>query len=177
MSDGKSYWSTVPGVVTGVASIVTAIVGLLGISVQAGWLGGDDNQASSNDGVATTIASTLPGATSTTVVAGKQGEFTIEPDSVTFESLGAKEATVVVRNIGDVPLTVRKPTISVGATAFAASDVTCTASPLPPDSRCEIKVTFTATQPGAYAGVLAVAAANAPKQVEVDLKGSRSLLG
>ncbi|MEA2900410.1 MAG: Abnormal spindle-like microcephaly-assocd, ASPM-SPD-2-Hydin [Actinomycetota bacterium] len=180
MSDGKPFWSSAPGVVTGIASIVTAIVGVLGISVQAGWIGGDDSKASSNDGVTTTTASTLPGATTrpgATTVPVKQGEFEVDPDSVTFEPLQPKEATVVVRNIGDVPLTMRKPTIAVGSTAFTASDASCTTAPLPPDGRCEVLVTFTATQPGDYTGVLVVAAANAPKQVEVDLKGSRGLLG
>ncbi len=42
---------------------------------------------------------------------------------------------------------------------------------------CEITVTFTAAQPGEFAAKLVVAASNVPRQVEVDLEGSRSLLG
>ena len=133
----------------------------------------------------TTALSTLPGATTRpgattlpTAASAKQGEFEVDPDSVTFEALQPKEATVVVRNIGDAPLTMRKPTISVGSAAFKVSDLSCTTSDLPPDGRCEILVTFIATQPGdAYTGVVVLAAAGVSKSVEVDLKGSRGLLG
>ena len=114
MSDRKPFWSSAPGVVTGIASIVTAVVGLLGISVQAGWIGGDDKStvsSSSGDAVATTTLSTVRGAT-TTVVTAKQGEFAVDPESVTFEPLKAKVATVAVKNTGDVPLTMRPPNLT-----------------------------------------------------------------
>ncbi len=182
MSDGKSYWSTMPGVVTGIASIVTAIVGLLGISVQAGWIGGDDDKASvsSTDGVATTTSPTVRGATTTSspsTATTRVGEFEVEPQSITFEPLKTKEATITVRNTGDIPLTIRAPDLSgSGEAAFTVADDDCN-STLAPGRSCDITVTFAAPQPGEFAAKLAVAASNAPRQVEVTLKGERGLLG
>ncbi len=186
MTDGKSFWSTVPGVVTGAAGVISAIVGLLGISVQLGWLGGDDQatvSSSSGDAVATTSTSpaspgsTVFGSATTTSVAVRAGEFAVEPDSVTFEPLKAKEATVSVENTGDVPLTMRKPTIDPPGAAFTIADEDCTESTLATGRSCDIKVAFAAPQIGEFTAKLVVAATNAPRQVEVDLKGSRSLLG
>jgi hypothetical protein len=37
--DAKSFWLTVPGIITGVAALVTAIGGLLFTSYQIGWIG------------------------------------------------------------------------------------------------------------------------------------------
>lgn len=182
MSDRKSFWSTVPGVVTGAAGVISAIVGLLGISLQLGWLGGNDKatvSSSSGDAVATTTLSTVRGATTTpTVATAKAGEFAVDPETVTFEPLKAKEATVTVENTGEVPLTVRMPVISgTEAANFTIADETCTASTLERGRSCEIKVAFAATQPGDYSAKLAVAASNVPRQVEVTLKGTRGLLG
>ena len=179
MSDRKPFWSSAPGVVTGIASIVTAIVGLLGISVQAGWIGGDDNKASSSSGdaVATTTVTTVFGSAATTTVAVRTGEFTVDPDSLAFEPLKAKEATVTVENTGDVPLTMRKPTIVGSGAVFTVGPEDCTASALAPGRSCDVTVAFAADQPGEYTAKLVVAATNAPRQVEVDLKGTRSLLG
>ena len=103
MSDGKSFWSTVPGVVTGAAGVISAIVGLLGISVQLGWIGGGKGNAtvssSSGEAVATTTLSTVRGATTVPSASTvKPGEFAVDPQTVTFEPLKAKDATVTVEN-------------------------------------------------------------------------------
>jgi uncharacterized membrane protein len=182
VSDGKPFWSTVPGVVTGAAGVISAIVGLLGISVQLGWIGGDDKttvSSSSGDAVATTTLSTVRGATTTpSVSTAKAGEFSVDPQTVTFEPLKAKELTVSVENTGDVAITMRTPVISgTEAANFTVADETCTKSTLAPGRSCEIKVAFAATQPGDYSAKLAVAASNVPRQVEVTLKGTRGLLG
>ena len=183
MSDGKPFWSTVPGVVTGAAGVISAIVGLLGISVQLGWIGGGGDKStvssSSGDAVATTTPSTVRGATTTpSVSTAKAGEFSVDPQTVTFEPLKAKELTVSVENTGDVAITMRTPVVSgTEAANFTVADETCTTSTLAPGRSCEIKVAFAATQPGDYSAKLAVAASNVPRQVEVTLKGTRGLLG
>ena len=83
-----------------------------------------------------------------------------------------------MKNTGDVPLTMRPPNLTgSGEASFAVTDEDCTTSPVADGRSCEITVTFTAAQPGEFAAKLVVAASNVPKQVEVDLEGSRSLLG
>lgn len=183
MSDSKKpFWSSVPGVVTGIAGVVSAIVGVLGVSTQLGWIGGDDGPqaVSSTNGVPTTTASTVFGATTTpTVAVARPGEFSVEPSTVVFEQLQPKKDAIVrVENTGDVPLKIGTPKISgTGAANFGEADVSCTKSTLAPGRSCEIKVTFTATQPGEYTAALVIAAPNVPRAVEVELKGSRGLLG
>jgi hypothetical protein len=43
---GKGFWQTVPGMITAVAALITAIGGVLGILVQSGVIGGGDDDAS-----------------------------------------------------------------------------------------------------------------------------------
>ncbi|HVF13626.1 MAG TPA: choice-of-anchor D domain-containing protein [Acidimicrobiales bacterium] len=165
---------------TGVAGIVSAIVGLLGVSVQLGWVGGDgDGSASSSNGVPTTTASTVFGATTAAPAASaRTGELKVDPQSISIEPLDPRDAIVKVENTGDVPLTIGKPTVSgAGADEFDVTDVNCTKSKLAPGRSCELKVTFTATKPGEYTAALVVAASGVPRAVEVELKGSRTLLG
>ena len=185
MSDRKPFWSSVPGVATGVAGIVSAIVGLLGVSLQLGLIGGDDGTkaASSSDGVSITTTSISSGAAATTsrsssAATARPGKYEVEPSSIEFEPLKPREAVVKVKNTGDVPLTMQAPTVSGSAAGnFDADDLTCTKSTLGPGLSCEMKVTFTATQPGEYSAALVVAASNVPKAVEVELKGTKTLLG
>ena len=194
MSERGSFWSTVPGVVTGGAGVLTALVGLLTVAVQLGWIGG----GSSGGGTGT--PTTLPGATTSSIVgsgttvpgspsgtgtpggsgqtgSSSAGQFEVQPTSVTFAVVGPQQATVVVRNTGQVPLTIKTPTVSgTGAQHFLAGDVTCTNERLMPGRTCEIQVAFTPKSGGAVAAKAVIAAAEAPRQVEVELKGS-SLLG
>jgi hypothetical protein len=44
MNDTKSFWATLPGILTGIAGILTAIGGLLVILYQIGVIGPDRNQ-------------------------------------------------------------------------------------------------------------------------------------
>ncbi len=191
MSERGSFWSTMPGFVTGAAGLLTALVGLLGLSVQLGWIGGGGSGAgngtsttvSTVPGASTTVAAgsatTVAGSSSATKPAGQTGtaQFTVEPTSVDFTVGAPRQATVKVRNTGEVPLTVKAPTVNgSGATHFVAGDVNCTGQPLAPGRSCELQVVFAPKAGGAVSAVVAIAAAEAPKQIEVQVKGS-SLLG
>ncbi len=196
MSERGSFWSTVPGVVTGAAGVLTALVGLLTVALQLGWIGGGSSgggTAPSTTGVPGASAgssiqsgSTVPGSSSGTGgTAGTgqtgspsgAGQFTVEPTSVDFAVVGARQATVVVRNTGDVPLTIKTPRVSgSGAEHFVAGDVSCTKEPLRPGRTCEVQVVFTPKSPGAVSAVAVIAATEASRETEIQLKGS-TLLG
>lgn len=185
MSDRKPFWTSIPGVATGAAGVVSAIVGLLGVSAQLGWIGGDgDGDATPST---TTIAGETPsstastgaGATTTTATAARAGQFEVDPTSLALGALGQpRDASVTVRNTGEVPLTMQTPTISgPDDEQFEATDVSCTKSALPAGRSCQVKVTLTPQRAGAqFSAVLVVAAANAPREVEVELQGT-ALLG
>jgi hypothetical protein len=186
MSEKKAFWSSIPGVATGVVGFLSAIAGILGVSAQLGWIGGDDGGNGSVDagGVTTTVAggpigssaTTLRGATGATSPTAAPGEFTVDPRSVAFEPLQAREAIVTVSNTGDVALTVRAPEVTgSGDEHFKAADVDCARSSLAPGRTCEMKVTFAPQRAGQYTAVLVVKASNAQRQVEVDLTGNAPL--
>ncbi|MEA2932933.1 MAG: Abnormal spindle-like microcephaly-assocd, ASPM-SPD-2-Hydin [Actinomycetota bacterium] len=186
MSERKPFWSSVPGVATGVAGVVSAIVGLVGIAVQLGWIGGGDGNGkgdgsttvSTDVGGATittgSTASTVKGAT-TSPPATRQGRFVVDPTSVDIQPLQPRDVTVTVSNTGDVPLTMRAPSVTgSGADRFKATDAGCTKSAVPAGGTCQINLTFDPRGPGTYTAVLVVAAANAP-EVDVGLKGNAPL--
>lgn len=194
MSERGSFWSTVPGAVTGAAGVLTALVGLLTVALQLGWIGG--GSTGGGTGPSTTLApgasssipseTTAPGSSSGkgtgrgTGQGGSSsgaGQFEVQPTSVDFAVVGSRQTTVVVRNSGDVPLTIKTPTVSgSGAAHFVAGDVSCTKEPLQPGRSCEVQVAFAPKSGGAAAAVAVIAASEAPRQIEVQLKGS-TLLG
>ncbi len=189
MSDKKPFWSSVPGVVTGVAGVVSAIVGLLGVSLQLGWIGGDDGSpsaatstsvagaAGAAGGSTSTPPPTLRGATTVPSSTAASGKFEVNPASISFEPLQpSRESIVTVVNTGDVSLTVRAPRLSgSGADHFRATDVDCTKSPLVAGLSCQVKVTFAPQRPGQYEARLVVETSNALRATEVALKGNAPL--
>ena len=192
MSDRGSFWSTIPGVVTGAAGVLTAIVGLLTVSVQLGWLGGDGSgggtttstsAAPGSSGSTVRGATTVPGSSGTGSPGGTgsassgAGELTVDPASVDFSLIGSRQTTITVRNTGDTPLTVKAPTVGgSGAVHFVAGDVSCTRETLQPGRSCEVQVAFAPKSGGAVSAVAVIAANEVSRQTEVQLKGS-TLLG
>jgi hypothetical protein len=184
MSDGKKpFWSSLPGVATGVAGVVSAIVGLFGMSVQLGWIGDDDGNGNGNGAVTSTVPgatsttnSTVRGATTLPPAIGLPGAFVVDPTAVTFEPLAGREATVTISNTGESPLTMRSPTITgSGAEHFEATDVNCTRGALSRAATCQIKVTFAPERSGQYTAVLVLTASNGARQVDVALRGNAPL--
>ena len=186
MSERGPFWSTVPGLVTGAAGVLTAIVGLLTVSVQLGWIG----DGSSGNGGSSTSSSGVPGSSTPTTgatpgstVAGSSNHpgatssassaFAVEPTAVEFPSIGAREATVVVRNTGDAALTVKPPTVTgSGAASFTVADVGCTREKLAPGRSCDVQVAFAPKGAGQFSARLVVATSEVARQQEVELKGS-----
>jgi hypothetical protein len=187
MSDSKrSFWSTVPGVVTGAASVLTAIVGLLTVAISLGWIGsnGDDSKPAANGGAPTTssvnsTSSTAFGATTTTVFGRTSTTLgtaitplQATPSDLTFDSLGARDQTVTVRNGSAASVALRKPSVSgVDASQFTATDLTC-GTRIDANRTCEVRVTYLATKTGTASAKLVVQP-DGPPALEVPLKGSR----
>lgn len=197
MSERGSFWSTMPGFVTGAAGLLTALVGLLGLSVQLGWIGGGTGGSDAGGGNATTTSSsTVPGSSTTRAIgsgttvpgssagAGASGssassgaaQFTVDPTNIDFAVFGSPQATIKVRNTGEVPLTVKTPTVSgAGSVHFVAGDVSCTREPLQPGRSCDVQVAFAPKAAGAVSAVVVIAANEATRQVEVQVKGNKLL--
>jgi len=188
MSDSKrSFWSTIPGVITGVASVLTAIVGLLTVSISLGWIGSKDSgsKTASNGATSATTSSlgasssTVFGATTTTVFGRTSttlgtalSPLQATPTELTFDSLGTRDQQVTVRNTSAASVSLRKPTIAgVDSSQFTATDLTC-GSRLDANRTCEVKVTYLATKTGSSTAKLVVQP-DGPPALEVPLRGSR----
>lgn len=175
MSERKSFWSTVPGLITGVAGTITGIVALVGVAAQAGWIGGGDGGGTTTtttvEGSAGTIEggrTTGPGATAPEEEAS--GELAVSPTSVDLTLL-APEATVTVRNTGDAPVDVRPPNITGSdADSFEVADDGCSGSDLDPGRSCEVTVRLDTGSPGDYQAVLVVSGSDLDREVEVSLR-------
>ncbi len=164
MSDSrKSFFSSVPGILTGTAGIVTAAVAAAGLAAQQGWIGGD-----SGDGTSGGPAGVGAGTAEQGDPTPGRPTFSLSPTALEFEPVGDKEAGVKVSNTGEVSLRLNEPTIT-GADAgqFRASSGTCDEA-LGPGRSCELNVRFTA-KPGRFEATLVVTARGAAKASEVPI--------
>lgn len=66
-TSAKGFWQTVPGILTGLAAVLTAIGGLFAVLLQIGIIGGSDNTPP--PGPVANAQSTRPGAASTPTTA------------------------------------------------------------------------------------------------------------
>lgn len=139
----KSFWSSVPGLVTGVAGLLTGIVGLVTVLIQLDVIGADKaDTAATGVPAVTTTAAVSSQSTSTT----EAGTFVLSPKVLNFGPTDAKVKSVTVTNTGASTITLRPPVV-VGddAAQFQAAFDTCTPGPLTASVRCTLKVTFTPT--------------------------------
>ncbi len=182
MSDSSKpgFFSTLPGLLTGMAGILTAGAAVAGLAVQQGWIGGGSDSVSSDTAAETgqRPEDSRAGDTGTSGSGGSSssasraaGSFEVSPGNVEFDPIGAKQATVKVRNTGDVALSVRPPRVTgEDADRFRATNRSCTGS-LDPGRTCELEVAFD-PKAGKYNAVLVVSATGAPSSAEVPLEAS-----
>jgi hypothetical protein len=167
----KSFWSSIPGLVTGLAGLLTGIVGLVTVLIQLDVIGGDSNTA--NPAVATTVApapsGTGAGAGVSTTVSGR---LTVDPAAIKFQAT-EREKTVTVRNNATATVTVLEPEYTgTDRTAFR-SDSGCTNVALRVGASCTMKITLIPSGPlKTYRASLTVEAKEIPQQVtEVPIEG------
>jgi len=165
----KSFFGTIPGVVTGLAGLLTAVVGLITLLVQLDVIGGDDDQTVGTTG--TTVAGATPTA------ATEDGSFTVSPTSLTFAPTDpSKEKTVAVKNTGTASLTVQAPKVTgKDAQQFTVATGDCT-GPLAPNLSCNLRVTFTPGGPlRNYDAKLQIEATGSKRGEEVKVTASTLL--
>jgi hypothetical protein len=141
MSENKqkpSFWSTIPGLVTGLAGLLTGIVGLVTVLMQLDVLGGNGD---STPGAAVTTT-VVPGGTtgggggSATSISGR---LTAEPSTLKLAT-GEREKTLRVVNNATAPVTVLKPEFSGRDSSAFSTDSGCTNVSLRAGASCTLKV-------------------------------------
>jgi len=162
MSDGRrSFWASVPGVVTGVAALLSAVVGLITLLVQFDVIGGGGGDAS--DSPTTTVAG---------APAAEVPTFTLSPATLEFKPTDPKRKDVTVKNTSKVAtLVVPQPQLTgTDSRLFSAAFGTCTGAPLAPGLSCTLTITFAPKGPlSNYNATLQVAPAGA-RADEVQVK-------
>ena len=174
MSENKrSFWSSVPGLVTGLAGLLTGIVGLVTVLIQLNVIGGDSSSDTPAASVApTTVAGQAPagGATPTTATVGR---LTAEPSTLKLQPT-EKEKAVTIRNSGTAMLTVEKPEYTGADKAAFTAVSDCTT--LRPGASCTVRVQLTPSGPlKTYRASLVLGAKELPGVTEVPVEASTIL--
>jgi len=135
----KSFWASVPGVITGMAGLLTGIVGLVTVLIQLDVIGGGDSNGAPAAGVSTTVAGQAPagGGTNTTV----GGRLTASPTRLTMRPT-ERDRTVTVQNSSTATVTVVKPELTGKDRTAFSTDTGCTNVALRPGGSCTVKVTL-----------------------------------
>ena len=180
-TSNKSFFSGLHLLVTGLAAFVTASVAVFGVAVSQGWIGGNSRTSASPGAAGTAGTGTVgtaaggggggggPGST-----AAAAPQFTVDPQSITFQSLGPTTASVKVTNTGTVTMSVKPPMVTgPNADRFTASDQSCSAS-VDPGRSCELQVAFRRTA-GSFSGTLVVQVDGAVRATEVPIQASAIL--
>lgn len=166
MAKERSFWSSIPGVLTGLAGLFTGVVGLLGLALGQGWLG---------DGPAEEVQGGSADETDEVV------RISTEPDEVNLTKLPTRRAeeTVTVSNDGTQSVTLSTDVDGENEAAFDADDGDCTRSEIPPQESCDVSVSFDAgLRPSPYQARLLVSANGGQDLQEVRLEGrSGEVLG
>jgi hypothetical protein len=175
----KSFWSSIPGLVTGLAGLLTGVVGLVTVLIQLDVIGGKDD-ATPSAVVTTTVApGGTAGTTGGTAGAGApttiSGRLAAEPTSLKLAT-GEREKTVTVRNLTNASLTVLKPEYTGADKSAFSTDSGCTNIVLPAGRSCTLKVTLSPTGPlKTYKANLVLEAKELPQVTEVPVEASTLL--
>lgn len=183
----RSFWSSTSGVVTGVAGTLTGIVGLVGIATQAGWIGsgGDTSQSAARqaDGADTTTSTTASSDSRTGGVDQRAGRsattagasFTVDPSALSFEALGARTASVTLKNTGSIEMNVDDISVEgEDEDRFTVAGTACSQASIDPGRSCEVEVSFTPGGSGTAKATMVIEVEDAPAE-EVSLSGSALL--
>ena len=176
----KSFWSSIPGLVTGLAGLLTGIVGLVTVLIQLDVIGGDGN-GTPNAAVTTTIApggtvgttgGTTGGAGGNTTISGR---LTADPTTLKLAT-GEREKTLTVRNATNVSVTVLKPEYTGTDRSAFSTDSGCTNVVLPAGRSCTLKVTVSPSGPlKTYKANLVLEAREIPQATEVPVEATALL--
>ncbi len=189
----KSFWTTVPGIISGVAAIVTGLGVLIPLLLGVGGKHTNKNTASQNSSPGVTSTSTAGGSTGGTSGPGSTPLPTDSASGSTSSPLGitadpssvnvtgkAADATVTISNPGGTDVTIDKVEITgANASAFSITSTTCgNGSTASPNQSCQVVVHYTPPALGSASAALVVH--YEPPQssfLTIQLKGSGGLLG
>jgi hypothetical protein len=179
----RNFWTTVPGIISGVAAIVTGLGVLIPLLLGVGSKHTNKNTASQNatPGVSSSTGSDSPTSTtgggtadsgspsptdslgSSPSGGGATGAsgITADPSSQSFGSVrangGTSDQAVTINNPGSAPVTIEHVAITPSNAAFSITSTTCgDGTTMAPQSSCQIKLRFAPTSVGSASASLEV---------------------
>ena len=168
----KSFFSSIPGLITGIAGLLTGVVGLVTVLIQLDVIGGGKDADAPSTAVSTTVAGQAPAAGVTTTVAGR---FVVAPASLQLQAT-EREKSVRVENTGASVLTVQAPEVSGDDRAAFRADTGCSNVALRPGASCTLKITLTPTAAlKTYTAKLVIEARETPQVAEVPIQATAIL--
>ena len=179
MTEKQNFWQTFPGIIAGIATILTAVVGILSVVNS----GGNDAPETSPTVTPTSTASPTSGSSSNS--SGSSGSTApravVAPKSLDFGQLGSGKSatqTVTVANGGNEYLVVDDATIEGRGDVFSVDAQDCLGEEtgLAPEDECDVTVSFNPASPGTYAGFLEIEHSGNDSPTRVALQGEGRLL-
>jgi len=178
VSEGRrSFWSSVPGLVTGRAGLLTAIVGLVAVLIQLGVIGGNDSKSPAGPSTASSAPASGGGGAPTTTA---PATFEVKPTTLDFAPTAAREQTVTVTNTSrSGTLTLFSPTLTGDDPGRFSVSGNCTGTAIPANGSCILKVMFTPASGAAlkkYSATLRISVEETSRVADVTLTAS-TLIG
>lgn len=172
----KSFWSSIPGLVTGLAGLLTGIVGLVTVLIQLDVIGGGNDSAKPAAGVTTTVApGTTGNAASGAVTTTISGKLSAAPSPLKLATT-EREKSITVTNDATGPLTVLKPQYTGDDKTAFSTDSGCTNVSLMPGRSCTMKVQLSSSSAlKVYKATLVLEAKELPRATEVPVEASTLL--
>lgn len=157
MSEKKSFWTTLPAILTGTATVIIAGLGVMSAI-------SNSNNSADVPPQPVQSASPTPSASSSSSTSGAPPVFVdfpeadVTPESVDFGRQGMSDSspqTITVNNPGASDLAVSGTELSgAGAARFKVTQDTCSSEVVSPGASCEISVVFSPGSPGSYFATL-----------------------
>jgi hypothetical protein len=177
MSEKKSFWATLPGIMTGTATVVSAALGIWAAVANSGVNG--DTQVSPTPTISSSPSATLTPSSSLSpeVLTDELPEADVVPESVDFGDQGLARSgskTITVVNSGEADLEIYEVEISgEGADRFKVVQDTCASESIAPGSRCQITLEFSPPTVGSFLATLELNhnAQDTPTKVPLSGKG------
>jgi hypothetical protein len=177
MTEKKNFWATLPGILTGTATVITAGLGLMTTLNSSGTTGNKQEKTT------TTLASPSPTASGTLAPETLFDDFPradLVPQSLDFSDLGvgrSETKSVTVINSGESDLVIDAVEVTGdGAPSFKVVQDTCASSSVAPGSRCEVTVAFSPPAVGSFLATLELQHNAQDTPSEVPLRGEGVLL-
>ncbi len=151
----RSFWSSLPGLLTGLAGVLTGVVALLGLALNQGWLGDGPEEDSDGGGQAEVV------------------DISFDPTSIDLNQATERAGSIDVKNDGTEPVELTVGLQGRTPEAFSITENRCGGA-LPPGRSCRVTVSLDAG-PGRHEALLVATVVGGREAAEAPLNGTAVL--